>query len=60
MSEPVMRNDGRRRSSRKRARPVAATGLRRRRLAPWDRCKFIVALVVISVAKNGGTALAAA
>jgi cell division protease FtsH len=48
MSEPVIKNDGRRSRSRwKRRRPKARpAGLTRRRLAPWDRLKFISLLVL--------------
>jgi cell division protease FtsH len=48
MSEPAIKNDGRRsRRNRRRGRPrVDPSGRTRRRLAPWDRLKFITLLVL--------------
>jgi cell division protease FtsH len=50
MPESATTNDGRRarRRDRRQARAAAgATGLTRRRLAPWDRLKFLIALVIV-------------
>ncbi len=50
MPESATTNDGRRarRRDRKLARAAAhASGLTRRRLAPWDRLKFLIALVIV-------------
>ena len=50
MPESATTNDGRRvrRRDRKLARAAAnASGLTRRRLAPWDRLKFLIVLVIV-------------
>ncbi len=50
MPESATTNDGRRtrRRDRKLARAAAnASGLTRRRLAPWDRLKFLIALAIV-------------
>jgi cell division protease FtsH len=48
MIEPASKRDGRRSASRAQAhREASRAGLTRRRMAPWDRLKFIVVLVLL-------------